>query len=244
MNNRLRDTARFYELLDRLEAGVGGARTLAECNGKMRWPQRGVYFFFEGGESRYGSGVGDRVVRIGTHAISSGSQTSLWNRLSQHRGPIRSGAGNHRGSIFRLLVGDALGHRGDCPLPPSWGVESSIGSAARKHGVSFSTVKQQESRLETLVSDYINSMPLLWLAIDDEPGPDSQRAYIERCAIALLSQEDEGLLDPPSPAWLGHHSSRESVRNSSLWNNRHVGEPYSPSFLDLMEERIGETRPL
>jgi hypothetical protein len=31
-------------------------------------------------------------------------------------------------------------------------------------------------------------MPFLWLAADDDPGPSSQRAYIERNAIALLSK--------------------------------------------------------
>jgi len=34
--------------------------------------------------------------------------TTLWARLSQHRGSAKSGGGNHRCSIFRLLVGRAL----------------------------------------------------------------------------------------------------------------------------------------
>jgi hypothetical protein len=50
------------------------------------------------------------IVRVGTHALETGSQTTLWKRLSQHRGQARSGSGNHRGSIFRLIVGTALIH--------------------------------------------------------------------------------------------------------------------------------------
>jgi hypothetical protein len=68
---------------------------------------RGVYFFFEGGELRSQSGSGGLVVRIGTHAVSVGSKSTLWGRLAQHRGSL-SGNGNHRGSIFRLWVGSAL----------------------------------------------------------------------------------------------------------------------------------------
>ncbi len=61
MNDRLSDLVRFYTLLDRL-AAVTGSQTLATCHGRMNWPRRGVYFFFEPGESRSDSGTGPRVV--------------------------------------------------------------------------------------------------------------------------------------------------------------------------------------
>ena len=83
----------------------------------MDWPPRGVYFFHESGEARSGTGGGPRVVRVGTHGLKSGSGSTLWDRLSQHRGSSRSGRGNHRGSIFRLIVGIALAKRNDIPLP-------------------------------------------------------------------------------------------------------------------------------
>ena len=77
----------------------------------MSWPRRGVYFFFENGEPRSGTGAGPRVVRVGAHGLKNGARSTLWGRLSQHRGSSRSGLGNHRGSIFRLLVGVALANR-------------------------------------------------------------------------------------------------------------------------------------
>lgn len=106
--NRVADTSRFYHLLAGIEGRIGGRPVLAACDGRMDWPQRGVYFFFEAGEQRSFSGAGDRVVRVGTHAVTDKSRTTLWARLSQHRGSAKSGGGNHRGSIFRLLVGRAL----------------------------------------------------------------------------------------------------------------------------------------
>lgn len=107
-NERLQDLVHFYSILDRLEQVIGGARTLGECRGRMDWPARGVYFLREAGESRSDTGTGPRIVRVGTHALKAGGSTTLWGRLSTHRGQVRSGGGNHSGSIFRLIVGTAL----------------------------------------------------------------------------------------------------------------------------------------
>ena len=68
MSERRADLDRFYALLAELEGLRGGKRLLAECHGRMGWPQRGVYFFFEDGELR-DDGVTPRVVRVGTHAL-------------------------------------------------------------------------------------------------------------------------------------------------------------------------------
>jgi hypothetical protein len=49
------DLIRFYGILETLEEKAGGKRRLAECDGHMDWPRRGVYFLFEvgGGPFRY-----------------------------------------------------------------------------------------------------------------------------------------------------------------------------------------------
>jgi hypothetical protein len=65
---RLADLVRFYGILTTLERNIGSSRKLAECFGRMGWPRRGVYFFFEDGESRSDAGNGLRVVRVGTHS--------------------------------------------------------------------------------------------------------------------------------------------------------------------------------
>ncbi len=76
----------FYELLEMLENHAGPVRQLSSTNGRMEWPKRGVYFFFENTEHRASTPYGRRVVRVGTHALKTGSNTTIWNRLSLHRG--------------------------------------------------------------------------------------------------------------------------------------------------------------
>ena len=225
-------------MLDRLASANGGARVLQECRGGKEWPNRGIYFFFEPGEHRSGSNCQGRVVRIGTHALKEGARSTLWGRLSQHKGGSRSGLGNHRGSIFRLIVGVALSRHNEIELPTSWGVGSSWGDAARRFGKSPADVKESEAALEGLVSQYICQMPFLWLEVPDLPGPDNRRRLIEQSAIALLSSFSQPATDGPSPQWLGHFSDRERVRLSGLWNNNHVDEAWIPGFLDEMESLI------
>jgi len=65
---RLEHINHFYELLEELEDKLGGKRTLGGCNGRMGWPRRGVYFFFEPGELRE-DGRTPRVVGVGTYAF-------------------------------------------------------------------------------------------------------------------------------------------------------------------------------
>ena len=86
-HERLDDLKRFYAVLDELGKNFGGARQLTECSGRMNWPQRGIYFFQEAGECGFDTGSDRRIVRVGTHALKTGSGTKLWTRLSQHRGP-------------------------------------------------------------------------------------------------------------------------------------------------------------
>ena len=234
--SRLGDLERFYDLLDYLESKVGPKRLLANCNGTNEWPKRGVYFIFEPGEERSESGAGQRVVRVGTHALTANSRTSLWNRLSQHRGVSSTGLGNHRGSIFRLLVGTALNSREGRTEPESWGIGSTPGQTAALLGLSSAAVRARETPLEAAVTDYIGRMSVLWLPILDPPGTDSDRGIVERNSIALLSNFHEGpALDLHSDAWVGQYCKRNVVRLAGLWNVNHVEQTYDASFLDTLE---------
>jgi hypothetical protein len=111
-----------------------------------------------------------------------------------------------------------------------WGVGNSASAEARA----------SELALEREVSKVIGALPFLWLAIDDRPGPTSLRGYIERNAIALLSNFNKNPIDPPSEGWLGNSCDRERIRRSGLWNSNHVDEPYDPAFLIAMERVINE----
>lgn len=226
--SRARDLDRLYEVLDELRERVGGYRYLKHCDGRMEWPERGVYFFFEPGETRENAQT-LRVVRVGTHAVSAGSGTTLWQRLSQHKGSSRGanpGGGNHRGSIFRLHVGSALLNSRSYPeqIRRTWGKGA---SADRR-------VVEAEYPLERDVSSFIGNMPFLWVEVSDPPGPESHRKLIEANAVALLSNRARVSLDPPSPGWLGRHAERPAVRESGLWNVNHVDGAYDPAFLDVL----------
>jgi len=217
------DLDRFYDILGDLEEALGGKRILAECNGRMDWPERGVYFFFEEGECRRDKPEQPRVVRVGTHMVSRGSRSTFWHRLHTHRG-TEDGRGNHRGSIFRLHIGNALMSRanGDIDVP-TWGQGQSASA----------TIRKRERALEKKVSEYIGRMSFLWLNVPDSAGPDSDRAYIERNSIGLLSR-GSGPLDAPSTNWLGLFSSNEAIRASGLWNVDHVEHRHDRRFLDIL----------
>ncbi len=237
MDERRHDLRRFYALLAELEQACRGCRRLSACDGKLRWPERGVYFFFEEGESRSDSGNGPRVVRVGTHALSARARSTLWQRLSAHRGSS-GGGGNHRASIFRSLLGVAIARRDGFVAPASWGVAADARTAARGFNMSPEELLRGETALEKAVSAYLGKMRFLWLAVDDAPGPQSERGLIKRHSIALLSNYDRPPLDAPSRLWLGQFSDRERVRRSGLWNSQHIDSSYDPRFLDVLARRI------
>jgi len=238
---RRADLDRFYALLADLADHVGGARKLKRCTGYMDWPDRGVYVFLEPGEMR--SPDQHRVTRVGTHAVSAGSSTSLWGRLKQHYGTGAGSSahphgGNHRGSVYRERVGEALIEKHVLHDDyPDWGERWA--GVDRDRGA----VRDEEYILERRASTYIRDQPFLWIALDDEPGPDSDRAFVERNAIALLSNFERSAVDPRPDDWLGRHSRSRAIRESGLWNVAHVDEDYDPAFLDRLERAVQGTSP-
>ena len=222
---------RFYSLLARLADAPGQGRPLCELPARSSLPERGVYFFLEPGERRAANPSVLRVVRVGTHAVSSGSKSTLYGRLKAHLG-TRAGGGNHRGSIFRLHVGAALLARDGIPVT-TWGVGSSAPPSVRNSA----TARAAEAACEKRVSEYIGAMSVLWVHVSDEASPQSARAFIERNAIALLSNQFAPI-DSASPGWLGGVSLRPEIRDSALWNLNYVTKLYDPLFLDSLESFV------
>jgi hypothetical protein len=233
MDERAKAVAALYRLLGELEALVGQRRRLSDCTGASGWPAAGVYFFFEDGEVRT-DGTTPRVVRVGTHGLRS-SRSTLWRRLSQHRGTVggnRPGGGNHRGSIFRLHVGEAILNRdgGHDAARGTWGVGSNATAA----------IRATENDLELAVSAVIGAMHVLWLPIDDPPSADSARGVVEAGAISLLSNLGSDIVDPSSPTWLGRYANRPEIVDSGMWNVRHVRDAPSTRVLEAINAWIDE----
>jgi hypothetical protein len=218
---------RLYLAPGRLGAFLHGTRRLRECCGGGDFPRHGVYFFYEPGEVR--ADGSDRIVRVGTHALTATSQATLWGRLRQHRGHLggsHPGGGNHRASVFRRHVGAAQIRRQNLS-------GELLGSWLDRHGPRPGW-ETQETQVELEVSDHIRAMPFLWLSVPDA----ADRSYVEANCIALASRLAEGQ-DSPSPAWLGRHADRPEIRESGLWNIDHVRRHCDPAFPDLFEQLMG-----
>jgi len=225
-----KDLARFYKIMARLWRGQKGGRRFIEMSGKLSWPERGVYFITgEVPEIEQHASM-PRIIRVGTHAVSKGSRTTLWDRISTHRG-TEAGGGSHRSSIFRSHMGRTIIRtETKAKWPDSWAVGQSAPTS----------VRTEEQELERRVSSLIRAMHLLWLNVPDLPGPASDRAYIERNAIGLLSRA--GLLLPASVgSWLGKASDDWRIATSGLWNLNHLFLKPDLSFLDVLNEYVDIT---
>ena len=88
------------------------------------------------------------------------------------------------------------------------------------------------------MSDYIGAMPFLWLAVNDSPGPQSDRGVIETGAIALLSNLNRPVVDAASAGWLGCVADRRQIRDSGLWNVNHTKDPPNDAAIAVLERYI------
>ena len=222
----LDDLERFYGLMDRLEENTGERRRLSDCDPATD-PELGVvYFFFENGERRSGSGKGDRVVRVG-------KCKKFRRRIStQHKGPADEMV---RGSVFRKWVHNALFLKFRETEFADWPdiTEENIA------GMLEALNPDRQQRLARATSKHMWPMELLFVPI----GRESSRQYIERNAIALLSEYGvDDPIDPPSRRWLGRHSRSDRIRSSGLWNSTHVANGYEPAFLDRLERYVNRAR--
>ena len=226
--DRIEATRAFYALVEELERRIGGRWRVLSADGQRRWPERGVYFLFEPGERRSGSGLGSRVVHVGTHALTAGSDSTMWSRVRKHRGTTAPPGGNHRVSGLRERVGSALMARTPTLAVATWGRR--LPDAADSD--------PGEDAVEVLVTRRIRAMSIVFLPIDDEPGPDSQRGYVARNSVALLSGFTQTPVDPPSMHWLGRWSPCERVSQSGLWKPDHVDDPVDPGFMDVLTDLV------
>ena len=214
--------ARSYGMFAHLSKNTGLHR-LRDILGE-ELPKQGVYFFFDESEPTNFSTIVPRLVRVGTHGVSAGSVATLRNRLRTHLG-TRTGAGNHRASVFRLHVGRAIIERdGLHDDYPNWGK----GQSAPKE------ITEREAPLEAKVSEYIGNLRVLFIPVLDTAGTGSLRATIERQFISMFT-ENLCAIEESSGDWLGRFSEKPSIRDSGLWNVRDVGSEYDLRFVPFLE---------
>lgn len=217
--SRRKDLKRFYKLMNTLKKKTGGRRKLGDCDPTTDPKIGGVYFFFEKGERRTGSGKGKRVVRVGKcqryrHRISR-----------QHKGPRDEMV---RGSVFRRWIHNALFLRDRKRVFAGFPDITQMNLT----GMLKALNRGQQRRLAKATSEHMWPMDFLFVPIRGEEC----RRYIEKNAIALLSEYNKKAIDPASKGWLGRHSASERIKRSGLWNNNHVANAYEPEFIDRLEE--------
>lgn len=227
-NNQIINVHRLYSKINTLVTQIGGIRQFSECNGKMYWPQRGVYLFVDYNEFSPATSNIPKIVRVGTHGVSRGSKTRLWDRLKTHKG-LNDGGGSHRSSVFRLHVGNAIIKRDDIKCA-TW----AEGQNASKE------VRANEQYLERLVSEYIGSLGVIFIDINDDPSAQSLRAFIESNTIAMLSTINYSM-DFASASWLGYCSNKTEIRNSSLWNINATRATVSSDYFPTLDACIETT---
>jgi hypothetical protein len=229
IENRRTALARAYVLFEEI-AQLSGARRLRDLLSD-ELPSHGVYFFFDDNEATEHSRQLPRLVRIGTHGVSLGSNATLRNRLRTHLG-TRAGAGNHRSSVFRLHVGRAIIEQERLQTQyPDWGKGQ---SASRD-------VTDAEKSMELRVSKYIGDLRVLFIPVIDTAGTGSMRATIERQFIALLT-EHHCPIETSSPNWLGRYSDKPTIRETGLWNVRDVGSDHDVKFIPFLENLLDRNR--
>lgn len=221
--DRIDAVGEFYHLFDRTQ-GSSKVVSLRDAI-KEPMPAQGVYFFFDPAEPTRFSTRHPRLVRIGTHGVSEGSKATLRDRLRAHLGTA-DGYGNHRSSVFRLHVGEALIRRDNLRKRyPEWG----------RGQTSSAETRDTERSLERKVSDIIGNLLVRVVAIADRSTKASARSVVERLAIALFTENFQPV-EAASSHWLGLSSQHDIIAQTGLWNLRDAGTRSDFRIIKMIDE--------
>ena len=175
-------------------------------------PRNGIYFFFEQGEWVECEGRRfERIVRMGTHRRDGNLPVRLKNHFKS----------NCRGSVFRRHCRSAF-----CNLHLL--DDSLIKRITANPGA---RIPEVETRLS---AHFAANFSFACIPIENA----ETRLRLEAGLIALVAQFP---ISSPSEAWIGHHASREEIRQSGLWNTQHVrGVPLSAGDFELLEASMAQ----
>ena len=147
-----------------------------------------------------------------------------------HRSRAAELYGNHRASVFRLHVGEAIIRRDNLRARfPEWG----------KNQNAERPIVEGERELEGLVTSYISRLQLQCIEVTDRASKNSARSTIEKSSIALFTERLVPV-EPPSSSWLGLHSAHESIVRTGLWNVRDTGKKADFQVIELISNRLSQ----
>jgi len=243
-NPRPTELQQLYGELETLRERIDGPYYLSDVSAEGNWPSRGIYIFFDP-KTDFSSPVRQWCIsRIGTVGDCEGSSATIWERLRAHRGTKRGqyqNGGNSRGSVFRRHVGEALiRNNGLEDKYPHWGVPH----RSLPDEIDTQTLRESEHPLEKRVSEYIRSLPFLWVNVPGEPGPDCERAMLEKNLIGLVAHGRKTVPGLIRNGWLGRNAAEASITRTGLWNLDHTASLFDRNAVDDFERYVQETQPL
>lgn len=180
-------------------------------------PKNGLYFWYE--EDELSHGGKPRITRVGTHE----KQGRLPARINQHFSGVREG------SVFRKHLGGAL-----MKLNAEPEAEVKAWYKKRKEDSRFND--PEFKHYEEEVTNQAEDSSYRVLRVDDS----SERLNIEEKFIALFSHCEACC---PSKKWLGNYAYRKEIRDSGLWNVKHIHSvnEFTPNDLPRLRLLIDET---
>ena len=187
-------------------------------------PPKGIYFFYEEGETWEHGGEQPRIVRVGTH-----HKKNLRKRLDEHyligkyakrlnfadTQPVKP-APKER-SIFRKHLGRALLNKSHDPYLDVWNFK--LSNPATRPQYESLRDPQKEREIEGAISKLLQTkFSLRCLLVEDE----KQRFELEANLIGTLVQCSDC---KPSTNWLGNYSPKAGTRRSGLWLVQELDKP-------------------
>lgn len=165
-------------------------------------PNNGIYVLFEKKERGHGL---DRIVRVGTHT----GEKRLRSRLKEHF-PKE----NKDRSIFRKNVGRVILSKAGDPFPQQWELDLTSSENKQKYSsqVDFSKLKKAEKQVSDVIQKNFS------FVVFEVPDKE-RRLEIESKLISTVSLCDVCV---PSSHWLGSQSPEERIRESGLWQEKHL----------------------
>lgn len=241
-SNRSPKLQEFYRKLGDHCEETTGTLYLSDVDGTLDWPNRGIYVFFSPDTNPEINPVKEwKIRRIGTVGDCKGSSSTLWERLRAHRGNKNgkyAGGGNHRGSVFRRHVGRALIEKDELQdRYPHWGIPH----RNIPEDIDTTTLREQEHQLEEQISNRIRNLPFTVINIPGDPGPDCDRARIEKNLIALTSHARRTNPELRSDDWIGRHVPHAEIAKTGLWNVDHTNAFYTNNIINELDPYIDQT---
>jgi len=162
-----------------------------------RWdlPNNGIYFFYEEGEIVK---IGNRVIKRIVRVGTHRGQGRFPERILNHF------YGNKNTSIFRKHLGAAIlaKENPNDPRLKEW----------MRKGKTFKEVEKEVSKL------LMEKFSFRYIKVDDR----DERLELEERLISTLAKVSPKYI---SPNWLGQFSPIKEIRESGLWNARHINSP-------------------